>query len=104
MRKTIVVSKEAHRLLRLFDKKASDVLRDALVYFTRHGSFDYVKFSGYPEKTVVVDDDVHGALSYLKAEVGFKRVGDVVYALLVGYLKYLGVDEYCIDRIVKLEV
>jgi|Deesub1362A_J573_1020465.scaffolds.fasta_scaffold01419_12 hypothetical protein len=102
--KSIVVSDATYRVMRIFGKKYADVVRDAVQYFgVRRELFDSSVNRGQPVRTIHVHDDVHQALSLIKAELGFRTMDDAVFSVVSAYLSSKGVDRYCIERIVQVK-
>lgn len=79
-----------------------DTVREVVMEFIEKGArFDLdVPRNGFIR--IKVSDDVKYLLDRLKVELGYKRVDEIVFDAVVGYLLRRGFGEDCIVRVVSL--
>jgi len=98
---TLWLTEETRRLLGLIGGRYEDAVSTVLRWFVEKGG-ESVEYPRRGMSRVLVSDNVWRVSNVLKSEMGYKRVDDLVFDAVVGYLTGRGVDVHCILSILNL--
>ena len=106
--KWVYVSNETLRLIKLCvgekNRNYDDVIRDALVTVIEKGGGYVLDFPREGKHRVSVSDETHYLVNRLKMELEYSTQDELLFDVMVNYLRRMGMHGSCIEEILRLDV
>ena len=105
-KRVVYVSKETYRMIRMFaiGRTHDEVVRDAVVSIVEGGGGYVIDFPRSDEKyRIEVSEDTHYLINRLKIELDYKTQDDLLFDVMVNYLRKKGMSGVCIRELLEVE-